>query len=64
MSTRAFKNTAFRLAPILTIGALFSAGALAAEDPLGSLVGSTALGQQLKEDYGVKVYGWAQAGLI
>lgn len=38
MSTRAFKNTAFRLAPILTIGALFSAGALAAEDPLGSLV--------------------------
>ncbi|UUC21433.1 hypothetical protein NOV18_13505 [Pseudomonas asiatica] len=64
MSTHAFKNAALRLAPILTIGVLCSAGALAAEDPLGSLVGSAALGKQLKEDYGVKVYGWAQAGLI
>lgn len=64
MSTRAFKNAALCLAPVLTIGALFSACALAAEDSLGSLIGSTSLGKQLKEDYGVKVYGWAQAGLI
>lgn len=64
MSSRAFMNAASRFAYLSTVGALISSGALAAEEPLGSLVASTPLGKQLEKDYGVRVYGWAQAGLI
>ncbi|WP_277962717.1 outer membrane beta-barrel protein [Pseudomonas sp. RIT-To-2] len=63
MSSRALINAVTLFAPILAAGASLSLPVSAADDPLGSLSRSV-LGDQLEHDYGIKLYGWAQAGLI
>lgn len=60
MSSRAFVNAVSLFAPILVANACLPTHALAADDPLGSLARNT-FGDQLERDYGIKLYGWAQA---
>lgn len=63
MNLRAWAYAATLFAPILGGNMLFPSVASAADDPLGSLARSV-FGDSLERDHGIKIYGWAQAGLI
>ncbi|WP_397448940.1 outer membrane beta-barrel protein [Pseudomonas sp. NA-150] len=63
MNLRAWAVAATLFAPILGASIVFPSTAAAEEDPFGSLARSV-FGDSLEHDYGIKLYGWAQAGLI
>ena len=63
MSIRAWVCAATLVAPVLGADVLFPSTALAADDPMGSLVRSV-FGDSLEREHGIKVYGWAQVGAI
>ena len=63
MSIRAWGCAAALFAPVLGAEVLFPSMALAADDPMGSLVRNV-FGDSLEREHGIKVYGWAQAGVI
>ncbi|PBJ04614.1 outer membrane beta-barrel protein [Pseudomonas sp. ACN5] len=63
MSIRAWVCAATLFAPVLGADVLFPSMALAADDPMGSLVRNV-FGDSLEREHGIKIYGWAQAGVI
>ncbi|MGY2260069.1 outer membrane beta-barrel protein [Pseudomonas sp. SDO55104_S430] len=63
MNIRAWVCAATLFAPVLGAGVLFPSMAGAADDPMGSLVRNV-FGDSLERDHGIKIYGWAQAGVI
>ncbi|MFK9079297.1 outer membrane beta-barrel protein [Pseudomonas neuropathica] len=63
MSIRAWVCAATLFAPVPGGGVLFPATALAADDPMGSLVRGV-FGDSLEREHGIKIYGWGQVGAI